>query len=130
VIQPISKPEELPTIPNIQKKPLISIQDRPSLTNSTSSVFSYYNKKKKRPCPSNLLSPPKKGPGAVVENAEPPNTAPSNFLLFSPDTIETKPTRALFKAVRKGKSKIGSAVHEPEVTYKENGGYVKPPQQQ
>jgi hypothetical protein len=44
--------------------------------------------------------------------------------------METKPTRALFKATRKGKSKIGSTVHEPEVSFEGNGGYVKPPQQQ
>jgi hypothetical protein len=74
-----------------------------------------------------LLSPPKKGPGAVVENVEPPETAPSNLLLFSLGISETKPARALFKAARKGKSKIGSVVHEPEVTSKEKRGYVKPP---
>jgi hypothetical protein len=77
-----------------------------------------------------LLSPPKKGLGVEVENAEPPDIAPSNLLLFSSGTIETKLARALFKAARKGKSKIGLAVHEPEVTSEEKGGYVKPPQQQ
>jgi hypothetical protein len=74
-----------------------------------------------------MLSPPKKGPGAVAENAEPPDTAPSNLLLFSSGTMETKPARALFKAARKGKCKIGSTVHEPKVTFEEKGGYVKPP---
>jgi hypothetical protein len=68
-----------------------------------------------------LLSPPKKGPRVVAENAEPPDTTPSNLLLFSLGTMETKLARALFKAARKGKSKIGSAVHEPKVTYEERG---------
>jgi hypothetical protein len=44
----------------LTKKPLISIQDRPTLTNSTTSIFPYYNEKKKRSCPSDFLSPTRK----------------------------------------------------------------------
>jgi hypothetical protein len=110
------------------KKPIISIQDRPPLSNPTTSISPYCNENKKRPCPTDFLSPTRKSPGAVADIAEPPNSAPSNFLTYSPGSMELKPARALFKAARKGKSKIGPAVNEPIVATKKKGGCAKPPQ--
>jgi hypothetical protein len=44
--------------------------------------------------------------------------------------MEKKYVRHLLKAARKGKTKIVSAVYEPEVTSEKNGGFAKPPQYQ
>jgi hypothetical protein len=74
---------------------------------------------KKRPCPSELVSPLKKGPGVLDESAEPPDIASSNMPLFSPGLSEKTPTISLFEAARKGKTKLGSVVLEPKVTYGE-----------
>jgi hypothetical protein len=112
----------------LTKKPLISIQDRPTLSNNTSLISHHHNEKKKRPCPPDFLSPTRKSPGAVAESAKPPDITPPNLLTYSPGIMESKPARALFKAARKGKSKIGSAATEPVVTSEEKGGCAKPPQ--
>jgi hypothetical protein len=44
--------------------------------------------------------------------------------------MESKPVRALFKAARKGKSKIGLAGFEPDVATEKKGGCAKPLQNQ
>jgi hypothetical protein len=83
---------------------------------------------KKRTCPSEMISPSKKGPGVLDESDEPPDLASINMPLFSLGLSKKISARALFKAARKGKSKLGSPVIEPKVKTRENGSFVKPPQ--
>jgi hypothetical protein len=112
------------------KKPIISIQDKPSLKNP-SSFYPSYHERKKRSSSYELVSPPKKGLGVSEESAEPPDLTPSNILVYSPGYSKKTLAKALFKAARKGKktNKLGFVVLEPKVTSKEKGGFVKPPQQ-
>jgi hypothetical protein len=49
---------------------------------------------------------------------------------FNHGIFEKTPTRALFKAARKGKSKMVSAINETADSSGRNGGFAKPPQQQ
>jgi hypothetical protein len=85
---------------------------------------------KKRPNSSELAPPTKKGPGVSVEMAEPPDQTPNITPGFNPGVCEKTPARALFKAARKGKNKMVSAVNETEDTSGRKGGFAKPPQQQ
>jgi hypothetical protein len=126
---PKKQTRKTPYNTRLTKRPLITTQDSPKPANSNDST-PHCNEKKKRPCPSDFLSPPKKSHGAVADLAEPPDTTPSNLILFSPGTMEKKSARLLLKAARKGKTKIVSAVFEPEATSEENGGFAKPPQYQ
>jgi hypothetical protein len=84
------------------KKPIISIQDKPSLKNP-SSFYPSYHERKKRSSSYELVSPPKKGLGVSEESAEPPDLTPSNILVYSPGYSKKTLAKALFKAARKGK---------------------------
>jgi hypothetical protein len=66
------------------------------------------NEMKKRPNTSELAPPSKKGPGVSVERAKPPNQTPNITPGFNPGIFEKTPAIALFKATRKGKSKMVS----------------------
>jgi hypothetical protein len=77
-----------------------------------------------------LAPPTKKGPGVSVEMAKPPYQTPNITHGFNPGFCEKTPARALFKAARKGKNKMVSAVNEIEDTSGRKGGFAKPPQQQ
>ena len=63
---------------------------------------------KKRYCITELVSPPKKGPGVPTECENPPKTTPllPNHHVFSPGNYVKSPTRTTFKAARKGKNKL------------------------
>jgi hypothetical protein len=77
-----------------------------------------------------LASPPKKGPSVSIESDEPPDTTPTTTSVFILGYYEKTLAKAIFKAARKGKNKLVSIVLASEFDYKNEGGFVKPPQQQ
>ena len=83
----------------------------------------------KRPNTSKVALPSKKGPGVSVELIEPLDLAHANTLVFNPGLYKKNPAKALFKAARKGKNKLVSAVIENEATFGRNEGFAKPPHQ-
>jgi hypothetical protein len=66
---------------------------------------------KKRFCISELVLPPKEGPGVPTECENLLETLPliSNHHVFSPGISEKSPTKTTFKATRKGKNKLVSS---------------------
>jgi hypothetical protein len=86
---------------------------------------------KKRFCISELVSPPKEGPGVPTECENLLETLPliSNHPVFSPGISEKSPTRTTFKATRKGKNKLVQVAFATENVSEDKGGCAKPPQQ-
>jgi hypothetical protein len=112
------------------KKPLLSPQDKPLPSNSSPSPSRTPQVSRKRLSINDLASPPQKGPGVSIESDEPPNTAPTTTPMFTPSYFEKSPTRAIYKAARKGKNKLVSIVIASKFEFEMKGGFVKPPQQQ
>ena len=65
---------------------------------------------RKRLNSSNLAYFPKKGPGIANEIEDPSDTPPTSSLVFNPGYTKKAPTRAIFKAAKKGKNKMVSVV--------------------
>jgi hypothetical protein len=96
--------------PRTTKKPTPPPQDKPLSIIKNSIVTTPQQESRKRLNSSDLISPPKKGPGVKNEIEVPPNTPLTSSLVFNLGYIEKAPARAFFKAARKGKNKMVSDV--------------------
>jgi hypothetical protein len=132
-------PRKSPYNTRSPKKTLTTSLDKPahSTANETTETFTPPHSSssqpkllemKKRLNTLEVAPPSKKGPGVLVELIEPPDIAPANTLVFNPGLYEKIPAKSLFKATRKGKNKLISAVIETEATSRRNWGFAKPPQ--
>jgi hypothetical protein len=72
----------------------------------------------------------KKAQVFLLRRAEPPDQTPNITPGFNLGIFEKTPARALFKAARKGKSKMVSAANETADSSERKGGCAKPLQQQ
>jgi hypothetical protein len=122
------------------EKPLLSPHEMPTLTSAlemlthTDNIIHttpIHQVLKKRTCLFDLVLPPKKGPGVSIVRV-PPDITPltSNILVFTPGYSKKSPTRAIFKAARKGKNKLVPIVLDSEIVSVLKGGFAKHPQQQ
>jgi hypothetical protein len=108
------------------KKPSITITETP-----TSSSYCPQNNppplqnSKKRTNTSVLASPSKRIAEAYLENSEAPNPTQSLFPVFSLGSSEKMPARSLFKAARKGKNKLISAVVDFDLSSVKKEGLLK-----
>jgi hypothetical protein len=78
---------------------------------------------RKRTSLSDLVSPSKKGPSVSIVSVEPPDITPltSNTHVFTTGYSEKSPTRAIFKAARKGKNKLVPMVLDSETVCVKGG---------
>jgi hypothetical protein len=116
--------------PRTTKQPIPSPQDLSLPNTHISTSTTPLKLSRKCSTTSNLTPPHKKGPGAANEIHVPPNPSQTPIHGYDPGYFEKTPARAIFKAARKGKNKIGSVEVISSLDSERKGGFVKPPQQQ
>jgi hypothetical protein len=114
------------------KQHILAPKDKPSSNSQASTISSPQLISRKRQNTTTLESNThkKKGPSSVKEIEVPPDTPPSTPLVFNPGSFEKAPSRAIFKATRKGKRKMVSNFSTSVLDSTSKRGFVKPSQQQ